>query len=573
LQTRPTKKGQRDEIFADGRPFVGQEALLTVDADLCVLDANAATWVWGEPRENLRGQKFCDLFASPEAALTLYSRALELGLAQGHFLEARSQDSSIIQLLCRAERLKGRAKLVRVVARRVSRTVGPEGALGDASPMFRDAFECANIAMALVDPAGNLLKANQKTAETFGFSAQELESMHLSDLIYAGNHHFSEDPASGHLEVALDRGSSERQFLHRNGMILFIDFSFAMVRDEAGNPRYVVASFRDVTGRRRLEILLKEQASVDPLTRTMNRTWLEERGKVELLRAERYQHKFSVAMVDLDRFKVVNDTYGHAAGDQVLRGFVEVGHSCLRLTDEMGRWGGEEFVILLPDTGPGGAARVAERMRAALEEFIFSDGIRMTASIGIAACRKGESFAGLISRADAAMYRAKNEGRNRVTIDERDLAEAPAFKPTVQPLIQLQWKKAYASGQSVIDGEHREMMQAANRLLVAGSRDESAAEISSLIGELVEHARTHFRHEEELLTVAHYPRYEEHRAIHRKLLAKVEGMQVRLDLGESTVGDVLGFVIHDLVARHLLREDREFFPWVKGFTLPAGKAE
>lgn len=571
--TKPTKKGSWDAIFADWRPAVSQEASLTVDEQLCVLDASAdPADVWGDTRENLRGRKFCELFTGSDAALTLYSRALELGLALGHFLDVPAPDGAVINLLCRAERMKGRARLVQVTARRVSRSVEIAPILADTGRILRDAFECANIGMAVIDPAGNFLQTNRKVAEIFGFSTRELETMNLSDLVFSGERHLSQNPVADLPDRARDRGSSERRFLHRNGMILIVDFSFAVVRDEAGNPRYTVASFRDITEHRRLEILLKEQAWMDPLTCMLNRTRLQERGKVELLRAERYHHKLSVAMIDLDHFKVVNDTYGHAAGDLVLKGFAEIGHNCLRLTDELGRWGGEEFVVLLPDTGPAGAGRVSERLRASLDEFIFSGGIRMTASIGVAACRKGESFAELVHRADAAMYRAKQNGRNRVMLDEMDLAEDRAAKSPTRPLIQLKWKKNYACGQSVIDAEHREMIQAANRLLVAGSRDDNAAEIASLIGELVSHARTHFRHEEEVLTAVHYPRYEEHREIHRRLLAKVEAMQIRLGQGETSMGDVLGFVIHDLVARHLLREDRDFFPWVGEFALPLEKA-
>jgi diguanylate cyclase (GGDEF)-like protein/hemerythrin-like metal-binding protein/PAS domain S-box-containing protein len=567
--------GPRDEIFANWSAAVSQEASLTVDAQSCVLDANAgAAGVWGGTREDLRGKKFCELFTSPEAARVLYSRAMELGLAQGHFLDALSPDGQATRLLCRAERMKGRAKLVQVAARRIERVpepaaILPDAALVDAGKKFRDAFDCANIGMALVDPAGHFLQANRKTAEIFGFSTLELESMHLLDLIYPGDDQLFAAPAAVPSQTSPESGAGERRFLHRNGLILFVDFSFAMVRDGAGNPHFIIASFRDVTESRRQEILLREQASLDPLTRALNRTRMEEQGKLELLRAERYGHKLSVAMVDLDHFKKINDTYGHAAGDLVLSGFAEICHGCLRLSDEMGRWGGEEFLILLPETGTAGAGRVSERLRASLEQFAFPGGICITASIGIAAFRKGEPFAVLVHRADAAMYCAKQGGRNRVVTDEQDLADDVAAGAAPRPLIQLQWKKSYVSGQAVIDDEHQELIQAANRLLAADSTEEGQAEISSLLNELVSETRTHFRHEEELLRAAQYSRYEEHREIHNKLLARVDKMMDGLAHGETSMGDVMGFVIHDLVARHILREDREFFSWVGEFASPA----
>jgi len=336
-----------------------------------------------------------------------------------------------------------------------------------------------------------------------------------------------------------------------------------LTRDDAGSPLYIVSSFRDVTEDRRMEILLKEQASVDPLTGTLNRSRLEELGKIELARSDRHRHRLSLAMVDLDHFKMVNDTYGHAVGDLVLTGFGEISHECLRVSDLLGRWGGEEFIIVLPDTGPEGARRVSERLRASLEEFAFAEGVRVTASIGIAGYRKGETFASLVHRADGAMYRAKETGRNKVVVDAEDLATDLLSKGGRPSLIQLHWKNSYASGNAVIDREHKELMQVANRLLAAASANGSEREVRLLLHELLTDVRTHFDHEEESLLASDYPRYGEHKEIHRRLLAKADGMAARLEQGDAAMGDLLGFVIHDMVARHILREDREFFPWVK----------
>jgi diguanylate cyclase (GGDEF)-like protein/hemerythrin-like metal-binding protein/PAS domain S-box-containing protein len=553
----------KESIIAGEGPEVGQELRLTVGEDLRVLDSTIAlASICGEPPENLRGQHFSNLFLNPDAALELCGRALELGFAQGHFLDIRSGTGDAIPMLWRAARSHERSRVLQVTARALPVHHGEALATTTHEEGFRGAFERANIGIGLVDLDGNLFLSNPKLTEIFGFSKAELEAMNLSDLTVPGEHAAIGTQLEELSGGTGDHGVCELRCLSRAGMILFIDVSLGLTRSESGEPRYVVASFRDVTEQRRLEVLLKEQATVDPLTRALNRSGFEERAKVELARAARLARKFSLAMVDLDHFKMVNDTYGHAIGDLVLSGFGELSRECLRVSDLLGRWGGEEFVIALPDTGPEGARRVSERLRASLEEFVFSSGVRITASVGIAGYRRDETFASQLHRADAAMYSAKLGGRNRVVVDVADLAADLESRRKPQPLLKLHWKKSYASGQESIDWEHEELMQLANRLLAASSTEGAEGEVSSLIGELLADIHTHFEHEEELLRAVQYPRFEAHREVHRRLLLKADGMVRRREQGEDATGDLLGFVIHDMVARHILREDREFFPWV-----------
>ena len=142
-------------------------------------------------------------------------------------------------------------------------------------------------------------------------------------------------------------------------------------------------------------------------------------AETEVSRAHRMQRDVALLMLDLDRFKMINDHYGHPAGDEVLQKFVEVAKECLRREDLLGRYGGEEFMILLPDTSPIAARVVAERIRVAISVTRLTIGtrnIRFTVSIGIASVTDGISLDQLLKSADSAVYLAKSRGRNRVEV-------------------------------------------------------------------------------------------------------------------------------------------------------------
>jgi diguanylate cyclase (GGDEF)-like protein len=168
----------------------------------------------------------------------------------------------------------------------------------------------------------------------------------------------------------------------------------------------------------RLHRIVERQALVDGLTGLANRRQCEDTLASELARLERFGGPLAVVVADLDWFKDVNDRYGHPSGDAVLREFAELLQETVRDVDLAGRWGGEEFMLILPGTDLAGGAQVAERIRAALAGRIVlsADGspIPVTASFGVAATPPASTAAGLFSAADAALYEAKRNGKNRV---------------------------------------------------------------------------------------------------------------------------------------------------------------
>ncbi len=173
-------------------------------------------------------------------------------------------------------------------------------------------------------------------------------------------------------------------------------------------------------------------ANTDGLTGLYNHRYLQERLQQEIKRAERYGRQLSLVMADLDHFKLYNDAYGHPRGDEVLIEVAEtlrhIGRSC----DVVARYGGEEFTLILPETPSDEALILAERARECIEALeIGVNDVKVTISLGIASFFPGCTKQELVEAADSALYRAKHEGRNRVSV-----APAPSSKPRISPFAE-----------------------------------------------------------------------------------------------------------------------------------------
>jgi diguanylate cyclase (GGDEF)-like protein/PAS domain S-box-containing protein len=165
--------------------------------------------------------------------------------------------------------------------------------------------------------------------------------------------------------------------------------------------------------RRALETRLRYEANHDTLTGVFNRRWFQNVLDHEIRQSERYQREFALILFDIDHFKWVNDQHGHHAGDRVLCQLVELITQRIRSSDVLARWGGEEFILLLPETSRDNARRIAEMLRCAVEQENFKIIKGLTISLGITYYETGDKATPIIRRADAALYAAKHQGRNR----------------------------------------------------------------------------------------------------------------------------------------------------------------
>ncbi len=304
---------------------------------------------------------------------------------------------------------------------------------------------------------------------------------------------------------------------------------------------------------------LKAETSIDPLTGAWNRPRLEESIQFEMQRFRRYGHQASLLFLDIDYFKQINDTLGHPSGDNVLRQVVRLIRANLRSTDQFGRWGGDEFLLLLPDTDLTSARLLAEKIRGALIKPDTSDFVLVSGSFGIASCERCETWEDWVACADAAMYVAKKNGRNRVEVGYGKAEAVPGAGNPGRNFVHLIWHPSYECGHAVIDKQHRGLFEGANSLISAMIDQWPAKEIKEILDCLMGDVTEHFASEEAVLRAAEYRGLEDHLRIHARLLARARDFSRRFVQGEDVIGEAFHFMVYEIIAQHILAEDRKFF--------------
>lgn len=274
----------------------------------------------------------------------------------------------------------------------------------------------------LIHQEQGIVYANQEAERILGSDAQSLVGRHIFD--------FLDEDSLAEIRRFFSRCLALREsaravdcvLLAPDGMRTCVQVSMSALPWEGLPVLYVLIN--DIDALKSTEAVLRRLSITDSLTGSYNRRHFFDEAQREMERAQRYARPFSVLLMDLDYFKQINDTHGHMTGDEVLRRFVSTCQRLLRGCDVLGRLGGEEFAVLLPETDRDGAATLAERIRAAVAQMAVDSErgpLRVTVSIGVAGCAASGATArcsvdDLLSVADKALYRAKSAGRNRVEL-------------------------------------------------------------------------------------------------------------------------------------------------------------
>ena len=295
-------------------------------------------------------------------------------------------------------------------------------ALRQSEEKYRTLFEDSRDAITITDRDGTFLDVNKAMLDLFGYRKEQIMRMKFQDLYV--------DPADvARFQHEIEKKGSLRDYeaklFKKGGKIMHCLFIVTQRRSEDGSVTGYQGIVRDITAQKAMEEALresekryKELSITDDLTGLFNQRHFYNQLRAEIDRIQRYKHPLALLLLDVDNFKIYNDTYGHLAGDKVLAKLGEVIRKSIRRTDSGYRYGGEEFTVILTETRGQDAGVAAERLRKRFADEIFFpvplEPVGVTVSVGIANYRDGEEISSFVKRADQNMYEAKNKGKNCV---------------------------------------------------------------------------------------------------------------------------------------------------------------
>ncbi len=286
---------------------------------------------------------------------------------------------------------------------------------------FFSAFEYAPIGMALISANGKCVQVNRSLCEILDVPMDEMLSKNFQTFCHPEDRTHFLNQFGRLLKEEFPAHQMETRFQHGSGIEIWTIASISLIRDAQTQEHHAIVQIQDITDRKRAEDQLRFDSIHDALTGLANRTLLIDRLEIAMSRANRHADSlFALVFVDLDRFKVVNDSLGHLVGDQLLREIAHRMRSCLRNGDTLARLGGDEFVLLLDDiSGAGEATEIANRIQGAIGvPFRWNNHeVIPSASMGVAIFDSSYQLAEeLLRDADTAMYQAKAQGKNRHVI-------------------------------------------------------------------------------------------------------------------------------------------------------------
>lgn len=301
---------------------------------------------------------------------------------------------------------------------------------------------------------------------------------------------------------------------------------------------------------------LSKLALIDNLTQLANRHYFDHDIEFLIAISNRNKSKLSMLMVDLDRFKLVNDTFGHLVGDDVLRRAAQILRESVRLSDRIYRWGGEEFVIVIPETDNAQAGVVAEKICQNFRKAQFDVIGNITVSIGVASYDKDEPIEAWFKRVDLALYQAKQTGRNRWVswLDDESLPEH---------FVRFNWSSDFESGNQEIDNDHKLLAMYVNNLHDLVINHYPIDTIHESINKMSEHIKTHFMREEYIISRFGFEDLNNHRSIHQRLLGEYEIILKKTINGDISLAAFMSFLVEKVLIHHILDDDKKFFDILK----------
>ena len=279
--------------------------------------------------------------------------------------------------------------------------------------LLAQALEQSDSMVFITDNNGIISYVNDSLVRHTGYTREELLGVKTS-IFKSGKH---DKEFYQHLWKTILAGENYNNIItnkKKDGEIYYVDTSITPIDDTYTKTKNFVVSAKDVTIQMKLEQKLENLATTDSLTRVYNRYKINAEIDLHIARAKRSNTPFALLMFDIDHFKVINDKYGHYVGDVVLKDLTKIVENNIRQVDSFGRWGGEEFMLVLDNANKEEAMQVAEKIRRVVAKTPMSGHYNITISIGVSQYRISEQKSTLLERVDQALYEAKEGGRDKV---------------------------------------------------------------------------------------------------------------------------------------------------------------
>jgi len=301
----------------------------------------------------------------------------------------------------------------RSISRDVTERTKAELALKQSEERYRALYDSSLELVYIHDFEGKMLDANRATLELLGYSREDIPSLNFASLLDPEDLPRAVEALKGDDRPGSGREMREFKLRRKDGSYVFIETQASRIRRD-GKPYAIQGIARDISERKMFEQRLSEMATHDFLTGLPNRVLLNDRFTMALAQAHRNKHRLAIIAIDLDRFKSVNDTLGHQAGDELLKAIAKRLKNLVRSSDTVARMGGDEFLLLMPELHmTGDAIKIIDKIAAAFKEPFIIEGSRlnMSASMGLATYPEdGEDMDALMRKSDASMYNIKHHG-------------------------------------------------------------------------------------------------------------------------------------------------------------------
>jgi len=398
---------------------------------ITIFDPDGRVVSWSKGAEKIKGYSSVDVlgkhlsifYPAEECGSGKAEHALSVALAEGRFeedgLRSRKDGTTFLAnvVITPTYNTNGSLSGFIKITRDISLSKGGDLVLGDNTSNFHGAFQDAPIGMMLVDLEWKITRVNRSICDMLGYTEAELLTKTFQEITHPEDIGTDLDLVRQMIAGDINDYRLEKRYFHKDGHVIWMLLSASLLKDQNRIPAHFIFHIQDISEYKKIQKQISEYAYQDPLTNLPNRRLLQDRLNLALTHARRYKRHMGIMFLDIDHFKAVNDTHGHAFGDELIKAVANRLSDCVRSADTVCRLGGDEFVIVISEiANQHDISVVANKILKSTSKPIVIEGIEahVTMSVGavIYNADSDDNVDTLMKKADQALYEMKREGRN-----------------------------------------------------------------------------------------------------------------------------------------------------------------